>query len=82
MVFQSNFTPYQNFWEIIEKDIMNFQQGWLNISRLNCGVIKLVPKVKEPTNIGKFRPICLQNMGGNGSDVGWIVSFTYPFSYF
>jgi hypothetical protein len=61
--------------------IVDFQQGWLNISRMNCGVIKLVPEVKEPTNIGKFRLICLQNRGGKRWDVGRIGPFLYPFSY-
>jgi len=33
----------------------------VNISRLNYGIITLLPKVKEASKIQQFRPICLLN---------------------
>ena len=42
--------------------VNDFQQGKLEISRLNYGIITLIPKCKDPTDIKKFRPICLLNV--------------------
>jgi hypothetical protein len=36
-----------------------FFKGEFNISRLNYGMISLIPKLKEANNIKQFRPICL-----------------------
>jgi hypothetical protein len=36
-----------------------FQRGELNLSRLNCGLISLIPKMKEANNIKQYKPICL-----------------------
>jgi hypothetical protein len=36
-----------------------FHKGELNLSRLNYGLISLIPKLKEANNIKQFRPICL-----------------------
>jgi hypothetical protein len=36
--------------------------GNQDISRLNYGVITLIPKVKEPKNVKQFRLICLLNV--------------------
>lgn len=33
-------------------------KGALNIGRLNCGIIILIPKTKYANNIGQYRPIC------------------------
>ena len=54
---------YKQCWEVIKDDLMlmvnDFYMGHLDISRLNYGVITLVPKVKEANNVKQFRPICL-----------------------
>lgn len=34
-------------------------RGHLNLSRLNYGLISLIPKTKEANNIKQYRPICL-----------------------
>jgi hypothetical protein len=36
-----------------------FQRGDLNLSRLNYGLISLIPKMKEANNIKQYMPICL-----------------------
>jgi hypothetical protein len=36
-----------------------FHKGELNLSRLNYGLISLIPKLKEANNIKQFRPIYL-----------------------
>jgi hypothetical protein len=36
--------------------------GNLDISRLNYGVITLIPKIKEANNVKQYRPICLLNV--------------------
>jgi hypothetical protein len=36
-----------------------FHRGELNLSRLNYGLISLIPKLKETNNIKQFMPICL-----------------------
>jgi hypothetical protein len=41
--------------EMFEK----FHRGELNISKLNYGLISLIPKLKEANNIKQYRPICL-----------------------
>lgn len=37
-------------------------EGGQDMARLNYGVISLIPKVKGPTNIRQYKPICLLNM--------------------
>ena len=39
-----------------------FHSGDLNLSRLNYGMISLIPKLKEANNIKQYRPICLLNV--------------------
>lgn len=41
---------------------MEFYRGELNLSRLNYGMISLIPKTKEANNIRQYRPICLLNV--------------------
>lgn len=57
---------FKKFWEYLKGDVMNMFQDFFNntldIQRLNYGVITLVPKLKEATNIKHFRPICLLNV--------------------
>lgn len=36
-------------------------EGKLDLKRLNFGVISLIPKSSDPTNIRQFRPICVLN---------------------
>jgi hypothetical protein len=45
-----------------------FHRGEFNISRLNYGLISLIPKIKEANTIKKFRPICLL-----GVDYKWFM---------
>lgn len=57
---------YKHFWEetkYLIKEIMdNLFEGTLNLSRLNYGLITLIPKMKEANNIKQYRPICLLNV--------------------
>lgn len=56
---------YQVCWDIIKKDIIElfeeFHRGDLDVSRINYGIITLLPKVKDANKIQLFRPICLLN---------------------
>jgi hypothetical protein len=56
---------YQICWDIVKKDIVSlfqdFHAGHLDVSRLNYGIITLLPKNKEATKIQQYRPICLLN---------------------
>jgi len=40
---------------------LDFHEGKVDISRLNYGVITLLPKVSDATKIQQCRPICLLN---------------------
>ena len=57
---------YQKFWSLIKNDLKGlldgFFAGTVNISRLNFGVISLLPKGRDADRIQKFRPICLLNV--------------------
>jgi hypothetical protein len=39
-----------------------FYNGQLNLSRINYGIIVLLPKIKEVLNIKQYRPIHLLNV--------------------
>ena len=56
---------YQNCWNIIKHDIMEifheFNQGSMDVCRINYGIITLLPKIQEAERIQQFRPICLLN---------------------
>ena len=60
-----SFLFYQVFWDMIKVDLMNligmFEQGDLNIDRLNYAMITLIPKELEAKVLKKFRPISLIN---------------------
>jgi hypothetical protein len=62
---------YKTFWEKVKGPVIemfdSFYKGELNLSRLNYGMISLIPKLKEANNIKQFRPICLL-----GTDYKWI----------
>jgi hypothetical protein len=57
---------FQKFWEKIQAVIMPmFQEFYietLDMSRLNYGVITLIPKIVEATDIRQFRPITVINV--------------------
>jgi hypothetical protein len=55
----------QTCWEIIEEDIIqmfdDLHKGMLDVSRLNYGIITLLPKVSDASKIQQVHPICLLN---------------------
>jgi hypothetical protein len=57
---------YKEFWNEIKFTMLEMFQdlhrGGLNLSRLNYGMISLIPKLKEANNIRQFRPVCLLNV--------------------
>jgi len=57
---------FQVCWDIIKEDLLEmfeeFYENKLDISRLNYGVITLIPKLKEANQIQQYRPICLLNV--------------------
>lgn len=57
---------YKEFWNNVKKTLKEMMdrlhEDRLNISRLNYGLITLIPKIKEANNIRQFRPICLLNV--------------------
>ena len=54
---------YQHCWDIVKEDIMKLftvsHAGELDVSRLNYGIITLLPKINGANKIQQFRPICL-----------------------
>lgn len=42
--------------------IKDFHEGNLDMQQLNFGVITLIHKIKEASNIKQYRPICLLNV--------------------
>jgi hypothetical protein len=54
---------YKNFWEQMKGPVVEmfnkFYRVELNLSRLNYGIISLIPKTKEDNTIKHYRPICL-----------------------
>lgn len=48
---------YQHFWDLVKNDLKDlfddFHHGKLDISRLNYGIISLVPKTKDANQIKK-----------------------------
>jgi len=71
---------FQQCWEIVKQNILelfhDFYVGNLNVSRLNYGIITILPKVADAEKIQQFRPICLLNYLYK-----WItkVTVTHPF---
>jgi hypothetical protein len=57
---------FQDFWDLIHIELWNlfkdFYDGVLDIKRLNFGLVTLIPKVDNPTDMRNFRPICLLNV--------------------
>jgi hypothetical protein len=60
-----SFMFYQKLWPIIKGDFMSlvkcFNQGDMNITRLNYAKIVLIPKEEGANNLKKFRPPSLIN---------------------
>lgn len=56
---------FQKYWIIVKHDIIqlfdDFHNDRVDISRLNYGIITLLPKIKEANKIQHYRPICLLN---------------------
>lgn len=56
---------YQTCWQIIKGDIIqlfdDFHKGKVNISRIDYGIITLLPKTSDAAKIQQYRPICLLN---------------------
>jgi hypothetical protein len=56
---------YQSCWDIVKVDttqlFADFHNEKVNISRINNGVVTLLPKISEATKIQQYRPICLLN---------------------
>jgi hypothetical protein len=59
-------TLFKNFWGVLREPILNllnnFALGRAAISRINFGVLTLIPKVPEADTIKQFRPIALINV--------------------
>lgn len=57
---------YMKFWDLIKQDLLDiindFHKGLLNNDRLNYGIITLIPKTKDASQIKKFRKIFLLNV--------------------
>ena len=55
----------QFFWELNKNDFMalveDFENGCLDISRLNYAIITLIPKACESKEMRNFTPISLSN---------------------
>lgn len=57
---------YQHFWPIICEDLLllfkDFSNGKLDISRINYGIVTLLPRGQGANKIQMYRPICLSNV--------------------
>ena len=62
-----SFLFYQTFWDVIKADFMalvrDFEEGKLDLQRLNFALIVLIPKEPDAKDLKKFRPISLSNCG-------------------
>jgi hypothetical protein len=57
--FPSKF--FQDFWDTIKSDLFNLFKSFHDGS-LNFGIVTLIPKIPDATDIKAFRPICLLNV--------------------
>lgn len=57
---------YKKMWghikDVVLEMFSNLHSGVFNMSRMNYGLITLIPKLKEANNIKQYRPICLLNV--------------------
>jgi hypothetical protein len=67
---------YQVFWELIKDDLMplflEFHKGNLFLFSLNFGIITLLRKQKDATQIQQFRLICVLNVSFKIFTEGWL----------
>jgi hypothetical protein len=60
-----SFLFYQRFWDIVKGDLFrlveSFQDGKLDLFRLNFTTPTLIPKVEDTSEMKNFRPISLLN---------------------
>ena len=60
-----SFLLYQIFWDLIKDDFMwmvrDFENGVLDIYKLNYAIITLIPKIPLAREMKNFRPISLSN---------------------
>lgn len=59
------FLFYQKFWSVVKDDLVDlfrdFQEGKLDLYRLNFAILTLIPKISEARDMKNFRPISLAN---------------------
>jgi hypothetical protein len=57
---------YKKFWPLLKRTVLQilngFSLGMVDITRLNFGILSLIPKVSGADNIKQFRPIALINV--------------------
>ena len=57
---------FKHFWPLLRGTIFDvcngFMRGFVDIARLNYGVLSLIPKVLGADNIRQYRPIALINV--------------------
>lgn len=57
---------YHHFWEFVKFDLKalfdDFHEGNLDISKLNYGIITLVPNIKDANQVQSYRLIGLSNV--------------------
>ena len=57
---------FKHFWPLLREPIFalcnGFMRGFVDIARLNFGVLSLIPKVPGADNIRQYRPIALINV--------------------
>jgi hypothetical protein len=60
-----SFLFYQKFWDLVKTDFCRmvhvFQNGCMDLFRLNFASLTLIPKVEEVVDMTDFRPISLLN---------------------
>ena len=65
MVLMVSFLLYHTFWDLIKDDfiwlVMDFENGVLDVYRLNFSIIILIPKAPHARDMKNFRTISLSN---------------------
>jgi hypothetical protein len=59
------FLFYQKYWGVVKQDLvklfLEFQEGNLDLFRLNFAMLTLIPKIEGAEEMKSFRPISLLN---------------------